>query len=353
MISDSIDSTLATHYYFISENGKIELQNWPDIDLQNIDAEERPILVLDSSVCMDIVDLINKKESCKADKVKIFNLIAYAQINKIEHFALYALLELSYDRTTLKINEEKFFDYKNKLDYAFGYPIKRLKNFDYDFIRDYGDFVNPEFRSKNIIVALKADQMLRSYAALLKICEISQNGLRAEKAEKNIVAFIEWMVNDLGVILGFDYMLALQIFGGNTEYGRMLNLGGKNKDKVLSTLSGTAWDLFHAKMSCNRNQLSKIIEDKVYPVFVTNDMLLFELISPTVLFSSKSGPSRLNIVNGDSYPPNYTPKFMATLKAVMLGLAKDRFSTPPIVSSEKVLAIIKNLEDNLFESSPS
>ncbi|WP_264530150.1 hypothetical protein [Flavobacterium sp. N502540] len=66
---------------------------------------------------MDIVDLVNKKESCRADKVKIFNLISYAQINKINHFALFALLELSYDRETLKIKEEKFFDYKNKLDY--------------------------------------------------------------------------------------------------------------------------------------------------------------------------------------------------------------------------------------------
>lgn len=352
MTSETNDSTSAAHYFFISENGKIKLENWPDIDVDNNDAEESLLLVLDSSICMDIVNLVNKKESCRADKVKIFNLIAYAQINKINHFALYALLELSYDRETLKINEEKFFDYKNKLDYAFGYPIERLKNFDYDFIKDYEDFVNPDLRPKNIIAALKADHMLRSYAGLLKICEISENGLGAEKAEKNIEAFIEWMIDDLGVILGFDYVLALQIFGGNTQYGRMLKLGSKDKDKVLKTLSGTAWDLFHAKMSCNRNQLSKIVDKKAYPIFVTNDTLLFELISPAVIFSSNSGPSRLTIVDGGSYPPNYTREFMATLKVKMLKLAKDRFSTPPSVSSEKVLAIIKDLENDLFESTP-
>lgn len=305
---------------------------------------ERVLLVLDSSVCLDILNLIREKEASGSDKEKIFNLIEYSQKNKINQISLFALLESCYDRKTLEIQTGKLIEFRNKIDFAFQYPLARLKKFDYAFNTDV-NLKTPQFNNKLLKILIE-ERLNLSYAALLKICEIAKNGLSANFAEKNITAFINWMENDLDIILGIEYTLALHIFGGNSRYRTMIKLGAK-KERILKAAWGTAWDLFHAKMSCNKEQLSYLVGYKVHPVFVTKDAGLYELISPKVSAYTKFELSKLSILENNPLPPGYSVEFREYLNNRMLKLASDRNAKYASLNIEKVKSIIKNLEDSL------
>lgn len=184
-----------------------------------------------------------------------------------------------------------------------------------------------------------------SYSAMLKICELSKKGLSAGWAEKNITAFLDWMEHELNIILGVDYSFALEIFGGNTKFRSMIKLGA-GKQKILASARGAAWDMFHAKMSRNKNQLSYISGYKVYPLFVTNDQVLAELISPKVGSYEKSGRSQVSRVERNN-KLNYSEGFWKYLDERLLKIKAERIGRNSSVDREKVKAIINVLEDNL------
>lgn len=225
----------------------------------------------------------------------------------------------------------------------FQHPVALLRNFDYDF--NTKSLQSPRFNSK-LIKILNDERLNISYAALLKINEISKNGLSANLAEKNITAFLDWMENELDIILGIEYSLALQIFGGNSKFRTMIRLGAK-KHRVLSAARGTAWDLFHAKMSCNKEQLSQLVGHKVYPVFVTKDAGLYALISPKVGAYTKFESSKLSVLENNNYPAGYSVGFIEYLNQRLLKLSLHRAGKYNSLDSEKVKSIIKILEDNL------
>lgn len=333
------------HFYLISDLGKTLLPEEEEIFQLNALNEEQVVLILDSCVCFDIINLIKGKEESISDKEKIFNLISYAQKNKIRHFSLFALLESSYDRDTMEIQTEKFNEFLQIIDFAFQHPVDQLKKFDYSFNPDnQGLSFNPQQR-KNLIKSLTEERLNLSYAAMLKICEIAGKGLSADRAEKNIIDFVDWMENDLDILLGVDYSLALNIFGGNSKSRSMIKLGA-GKKKILAAARGAAWDMFHAKMSRNKKQLSYLLDCKVYPVFVTKDKVLAELISPEVNSYEKSGISqlsRLQIKND----LKYSNDFRRYLNERMLKLGTERMGRNSSVNTEKVKSIIKALEDNL------
>lgn len=83
--------------------------------------------MLDSSVCLDIIKLVNHRGSALADKLKIYNLIDYAQKNKIDFLPIFALVELCYNRETLEMQFDKFFDFNYRIQFAFEFPLKRFK----------------------------------------------------------------------------------------------------------------------------------------------------------------------------------------------------------------------------------
>ncbi|WP_229734142.1 hypothetical protein [Flavobacterium orientale] len=306
---------------------------------------ENILLVLDSCVCIDIVNIFSEKENSKVDKTRIYNLIEYAQKHNINQFSLYSLVESCYDRKTKNILPGKFFDFKNKIDFAFQVPIAKLKKNNYNF--ESLNFKAPEI--KNQLLNLLMDERVNIfYAGLLKICEIAQRGLKTDCAEKNILEFIEWMENELDVILGYEYMLALQIFGGNTKFRSMLKIGSSAKEKILKAAWATAWDLFHAKVSCHRDQLTQIVNQKVYPIFVTKDSNLFELISPQVDSYFRYEHTRLSLIDGN-IPQCYSKSFMDILnkKFIELNLKRIHKNTNRTIESERIKLIIKRLEDSL------
>lgn len=224
--------------------------------------------------------------------------------------------------------------------------MARLKKFDYSFNIDSQN-LNPGFNS-GIVKVLNDERLNLSYAALLKICEIAKKGLSTSRAEKNITAFIDWMENDLDIILGIEYSLAMQIFGGNSKFRTMIKLGAKKK-KILPAARGTAWDLFHAKMSCNKEQLSLLLGHKVHPVFVTKDAGLYELISPKVNAYTRFELAKLSILENNPFPSCYSAEFREYLNSRMLKLASDRNGRYASLDTGKVKVMIKNLEDSLSD----
>jgi hypothetical protein len=333
------------HFYYISDLGKISLFDESQISKLNVLNDEHALLVLDSCVCFDIINLIEMKEESISDKEKIFSLIEYAQINNVRHFSLFALLESCYDRNTLEIQTDKFNEFRNVIDFAFQHPVARLKKFDYDYNTDYNDLSLKTEYKRDLIKSLTEEMLNPSYAAMLKICELSKKGLSAGWAEKNITDFLDWMENELNIILGVDYSFALEIFGGNSKFRKMIKLDASKK-RIIPAARGAAWDMFHAKMSRNKKQLSYISGYKVYPVFVTKDQVLAELISPKVNSYEKLGRSLVSRVQRNS-KLNYSEDFWNYLNERLLKIKTERIGRNSSVDREKVKSIINVLEDNL------
>jgi hypothetical protein len=332
------------HFHFISDFGKSELPCKPELS-QIAEAGERILLVLDSSVCLDIVSLVRDRKSSGADKIKIFNLIEYVQKNKTDWTPIFALIESCYDRTTLDLKQDKLFDYKNKIDFAFKYPIKVLKKFQYDFNLNYKVFPQPKIEQTSIAIIIN-ERIKIHYAALLKIYQISLTGLNRESAERNIEAFVNWMVDDLDILLGIEYRLALNIFGGDPNFRSMLKLGS-SKEKCFKACWGTAWDLFHARVSCNRDQLSSMIGGKVRPIFVTKDGRLFELLAPQIDTYFKYNSSKISISTNVDYQKNYTDSFMNYLNERMEDLRRERIHKSADITQQKLDQIIQDLEKSI------
>lgn len=333
------------HFHFISDAGKTNLPSRLEKNKHFNETGEKTILVLDSSVCIDIRNIVKWKQDTKTDKKKIFNLIEYAQKNEIEWLSLLGLIESCYDRKSFELKSEDLKDLKNKIDFAFYYPVKQFKKFKFNFETDYIAFYKSE-GSTNTVKILIDENIHLYYVALLKITSISQKGLGKKLAEKNIEEFITWMIEDLDILLGIEYTLALQIFGGNTKFQSIIKLGAI-KEKVLQAAWGTAWDLLHARMSRNKEQLSIILGRKVYPIFVTKDNSLFELLSPQVNFHIRDETSKFSVTEENNYPPNYSDTFMQYLNEKMLNLSVDRIGIPHTINSAKLKNMIIDLENSL------
>lgn len=333
------------NFYFVSDYGKRLLPSKTEITQILENNGEKVLLVLDSSVCMDIVNLVKHKKDAHCDKNKVYNLIDFVQKNKVDHFTLFALLELCYDKNTLELKSEKYFDFKNMIDYAFQYPLKKFKKFEYNFQTDCVFFGNPEIKT-DVLKLIISEMINIYYAALLKICEIGQKGLNITKSEKNIQEFIDWMELDLNVILGLEYSFAIEIFGGNTKLISMIKLGA-SKEKILKSSWGTAWDFFHGRMSCNKEQLSKLLDKKVYPIFATKDSYLFDLISTKVSHYERINKSKMSINELTEYPKNYSNEFFEKLNNRILKLISARANTPAKFDIDELFATIAKLENNI------
>ena len=332
------------HFHYLSDLGETHLPTEAEIAHIRVDKNERFLLILDSSVCLDIINLIKHKKNANVDKQKVFTLIEYVQKNKVEQTPIFALTELCYDRKTFNISDGKLWDMKNKLDFAFKYPIKLLKRFQFDYETNYHIYHEPKLLRKSIEPF--AENLNLYYAGLLKIRELAKNGLKKEFSERNIESFIEWMSTELNTMLGLEFSLALEIFGGNSNLRSMIKLGSA-KDKAIKGLWGTAWDLFHARVSCNRPQLADMVGEKVQPIFVTKDNGLFELMSPHVEHYLRFNSTKLTITTENTYPPHYSESFMTHLNKKMLELGTERVAKNRINNLTRTNSIIRELEKNL------
>lgn len=333
-----------SEYHYLTQNGELKgLQK----RIPNFTKET--FLVLDSSVCLDILNLINKKNINKESKRKAIDLVRFLQKKGLEIFEFFALFELCYDKSKLELDEEKFDDFNYKIHYAFNIPFEKLRDNQFDTPSQKHLAPDP---IKNNISSLMINQLLIYYCGILKIKNIAQGGIGkkygAEKAKKNIFHFIDWMDSKLGIVLGLEYMLAVNIFGGNDLYRPMIG-DNLDKDKVLKVLWGTAWDLFHARLSRNDTQLSKIVSRDVNSIFVTNDKRLYGLLAPDTIIFSEYDQSKITYSNPD---PKLTPLINDTLaielkERILEIIAKRKSQNPVIPDNQYIKKLIMELEQNI------
>ena len=331
---------MKSEYHYLTEFGALK-----GFKKTNPNNDKKTFLVLDSSVCLDIVSLVNKKEINKESKRKVFELIKYSQKKSMPPFEIFALLELSLNKVTYKLNTDKFTDFGNKLKFAFQFPLERFKKKDYNFSTN---FYQPEIPNINDNASAIVEQILVHYTALLKIREIARKGLGKQKAKKNIIEFIEWMNSELGLILGLEYQLAFQIFGGNNSFNSMIK-ENSSKEKALKTLWGTAWDLLHARVSRNSNQLSQIVNEDVNSIFITNDKTLYELLSPQVEFISEFDRTKISLTEGiDNYPPHFDSDFVTEINEKFMNQYKERILKKVVYPDNKLIEnMIFEMEKNV------
>ncbi|NMR35328.1 hypothetical protein HIO71_14165 [Chryseobacterium aquaticum] len=334
------------HFNFLSDLGKIDLLSKNELEMHFHKTGQWHLLVLDTSVCLDIVSLVKHGKNSKAEKTKIFNLIEYSQKNDIEHFDFFALLESSYNRNTLEIQYDKFEDFQSILYFAFNIPIKKFRRLDFDFYRDFHIKVEEKL-DENFMRSLVESRLNPYYAGLLKICEIAQSGLSHSKAEKNILTFLDWMENDFGFIIGPQYRLALQVFGGDSKYRGMLKLGSKKEIIIKETLK-TAWDILHAQISCNNELISELVDRNVRPIFVTKDNKLFDLMAPRVGSYMSNSSSKVALVDLTESPLIYSKDFIAKLNSRISKRFNERFFKEDDIDNDEVKKIIKELEDKIL-----
>lgn len=329
-----------SEYHYLTRLGALKglAKTYPNID-------KKTFLVLDSSVCLDIVSIVNKRNIAKESKRKAFELLRYSQKKSFPPFDIFALLELSIDKITYKVNTDKFLDLSNKLKFAFQFPLERLKKGDFNFSTNFYQPVKPKLKNDASSVV---GQILVHYCALLKVREITCKGIGKQNAKKNLIEFIDWMDSELGFILGLEYQLAFQILGGNNKFNAMIK-ESSNKDKALKALWGSSWDLFHARVSRNSRQLSGIVNEDVNSIFITNDKRLYDLLSPQIELSTEVNKSILSITEGtEIYPPYYDTGFVKEINEKLLNIYEKRFLVKAeYPDKEMVKSMIVNMENKI------
>jgi hypothetical protein len=257
---------------------------------------------------------------------------------------MFGLFELSYNDGDFNI--KKYWDFKNRIKFFEEIPLKHFLAFKYDFLRDFFVLSTPEVDLKSSFNSLEYI-FLNAYCSILKIRAISLNGLSKNKAEKNITEFFDWMSNELGIVLGIEYRLALNIFGGSTEFRKMIWLDG---DKKLSKkkLIGTAWDIFHTRLCTNNFEIAKMLEIKgIEGYFITNDNLLFTLhaqYSLSGIIEKSENLGTMRIFNTDFNLPHFTDNFIDKQNEKIFTKMSERFDKPLMNNVELTKKIINDLE---------
>lgn len=191
---------------------------------------------------------------------------------------------------------------------------------------DYFTLNQPKLRNHTPFYGLESF-FLNTYCSLLKIRELALNGLSKKYAEKNILEFTKWMANTLGIMLGIEFKLAMNIFGGKTEFRKMIWLEGK-EHLIKKKIVGTAWDITHARFCSNNFSLSKKLGENLNAFFLTSDTNLFKLLSEsslTMIFDSGEIGSSSMINTSFDYP-HFDESFLNKNNTKMMELITERFN---------------------------
>lgn len=263
-------------YYCFNENGECNLPSKTEIKNLKTKGIE-PIVFLDSNVCLNIIKIVDKgRNATNCNKNKVFKLKEYLDKTGIEIHGLFGLMELCQKEGIL--DTQKMTDFKLRLDFFKQIPLKYFKRFDYEFDRDFILYDTPNFKENNNWYGLE-EKILFSYCSLLKIREIGlRKGVSKKNAIPNIKEYTYWMRNELGLMFGMEYKLAIAIFGGITEFRKMVCLEGK-KSSAKKTLMGTVWDFTHARFCMSNLKISEVLGGSINAFFLTNDKNLFKLIN--------------------------------------------------------------------------
>lgn len=305
-----------------------------------------PVIFLDSCVCLHIIKVVDYGKSAKnVNFERILALKEYLEKHpQIRINPFFAFLELCNQKGVL--DKQKLHDLKLRIDFFEQIPLKVFKKFKYDFHRDIlviRNFYNLNEKSLEAINPI----LKNCYCALLKIRSIALKGLTKNKAENNLNEFLHWMINDLEIIRGAEYKLAMNIFGGDTAFRKMIGLDSSPKD-AQKKLIGTSWDMFHSKFTANSFRLFEILERNIYPFFLTSDANLFRIFQNFSLEVIKDGDNSYVtsfVLTADSLSPHFDDSFIEKNNEKLINLFLERRNHKYIFDEIKVNELIKELEN--------
>ncbi|TDX87311.1 hypothetical protein [Epilithonimonas xixisoli] len=336
--------SIPTSYSCFSEKGECPLPPQEFIDECLKDGIE-PVIFLDSCVCLHIIKVVDYgKDATNVDFSKIIALKEYLEKHpEIKINPFFALMELC--NQTGVLDKQKLLDFKSRIDFFEQIPLKVFKKFKYDFFRDM--FVFKDF-SKLPDNALDAFYpiLMNSYCALLKIRSIALGGVTKSKAESNINEFADWMIDELKIFRGAEYKLAMNIFGGNTNFRKMLGLDSKPKE-VKKKILGTSWDMFHSKFTTSSFRLFEILQRNIYPYFLTSDSNLFKIFQNFSLHILKDGGGNFMssfISTSDFNYPHFEDSFIDKNNEKLFNSFVDRRNQEYEFDRVKVDKMISELE---------
>lgn len=214
------------------------------------------------------------KNATNVDLTRIRSLKEYIDKHptvRIDSFLV--LMELCTNKGPL--DQEKFQDFKLRIDFFKKLPLKKFIKFQYNIDQDVCVYKKlPTIKAK----ALEPiEQILKtSYCTLLKIRSLALKGSTKNMAESNLDDLTDWMVNDLNILRGAEYKLAMNIFGGKTEFRKMIGLDSKETN-ARKKLLGTSWDILHSKFTANNFNISQLLGRSIHSFFLTSDANLFNI----------------------------------------------------------------------------
>lgn len=331
----------ASKYHFFNEMGEC---NTPCIDeLTKITKEGMAsVFVLDSCVCLDLIKLVDHKAKARIDKDSLFHLLELVSETNSEIFALGGILEMSHQKESMILDKSKFMDFFHRIKFAGMFPYKLMRSYKYDF-SNYFSSVDP-FHANDIIGFNHL--LLPSYCALLKIRQIAKFGVDKQSAISNIEQLFTWMTNELDIFMGVEFQLGMNVFGGLTEFRRMVHLDGDDYE-ARKKLMGTAWDILHYRMMADSSAISAIIGKGCRCFFVTRDSPFYKLVKSLELALIVDGPSaigRSKLIRSGNIPIFYDHEYINKLNLKMVEILPDRAMTRTVFDKRKISQLICSLE---------
>lgn len=283
------------------------------------------------------------KKAKNIDFSKILLLKEYISENSVDISSLFGAMELCSRENSF--DERKFWDFKYRIDFFKQIPFKDFRKFKYDFLRDFFFFRNIE-KPLPVPYQIFDEFLYNSYCALLKIRSLALTGLSKKDALSNIDKFTEWLSKDLDIFLGAEYTLALHIFGGRTEFRKMIGLDCKEK-AIKKSIKGTAWDIFHSKNASNNFRINQMLQENIHSIFMTDDLNLFKIFQNRSLTLIKEGNEKIStsfLFNASFEYPHFDNNFIDYQNEKLLNLFVDRRNHKYIFDKEKVQGMVKELE---------
>jgi len=117
-------------------------------------------------------------------------------------------------------------------------------------------------------------------------------------------------------------------------------LDGKQSE-VKKKIMGTAWDICHYRLFSNPENLSLIVGEDAFPVFVTKDLPFFNLVRSIFSAAVKPG-ARIMIDNYDSNFGSY--EIIEGINERMLDIAEKRQDREVFYDEAKIKKLIDDLE---------
>lgn len=335
--------TLKNTYNCFSEKGQTDLPEINEI-LSTIQSGIEPIIFIDSCVCIHIIKVVDYGMSAtNIDFSKILSLKEYLNNKPIKINPFFGLMELCLKNGSF--DPSKFRDFKHRITFFELIPLKDFQKFRYDFNRDYFILKDIPLELANPYKDIEPS-LMNSYCALLKMRSLAKKNLTKESAEANINLFLDWMVTDLDNVRAAEYKLALNVFGGNTIYRKMIGLDCKDSE-VKKRLNGTSWDIFHSKTASSSFRLFQILGKNFSPYFLTSDGNLFNLFKNLNLRLIKDGGNNFNssfLLNSDFAFPHLGDEFIDKQNIKMMNIFLDRRNSTYEFNKQKLDIHIRELE---------